>query len=98
MKCVLYVARYVQYIHVCVCVCVCQCVCCWGLRYHHSLSLLLPGLEHALRRVFACVNHCPHRVITAEVSSYIIEHHVYIDPYVVFTYISTLISINTYMF
>jgi hypothetical protein len=35
-------------------------------RYHHSLVLLLPALEHGLRRVFACVNHCPHRVLTAE--------------------------------
>ncbi|CAI8028647.1 Endoplasmic reticulum membrane-associated RNA degradation protein, partial [Geodia barretti] len=34
--------------------------------YHHSLVLLLPALEHGLRRVFACVNHCPHRVLTAE--------------------------------
>lgn len=28
--------------------------------------LLLPQLEHGLRRVFACVNNCPHRVLTAE--------------------------------
>lgn len=42
----------------------------FAFRYHHSLVLMLPGLEHGLRRVFACVNHCPHRAITAEVRIY----------------------------
>lgn len=35
-------------------------------QYTVCLALLLPALEHSLRRVFACVNDCPERVITAE--------------------------------
>ena len=55
--------RYaIHYTHTTV-VCMCVCLC----RYHHSLVLLMPGLEHSLRRVFACVNHCPQRALTAEV-------------------------------
>ena len=30
--------------------------------------LVLPALEHSMRRVFACVNGCPERAVTAEVS------------------------------
>ena len=44
---------------------VCLFVCLF--RYTVCLALLLPSLEHGLRRVFACVNDCPERVITAEV-------------------------------
>ncbi|XP_068730495.1 endoplasmic reticulum membrane-associated RNA degradation protein-like isoform X2 [Montipora capricornis] len=35
-------------------------------RFDLCIILLLPQLEHGLRRVFACVNNCPHRVLTAE--------------------------------
>lgn len=35
-------------------------------RFDLCVILLLPQLEHGLRRVFACVNNCPHRVLTAE--------------------------------
>lgn len=35
-------------------------------RFDLCVVLLLPQLEHGLRRVFACVNNCPHRVLTAE--------------------------------
>ncbi|XP_019627272.1 PREDICTED: endoplasmic reticulum membrane-associated RNA degradation protein-like [Branchiostoma belcheri] len=36
--------------------------------YGHCLLLLLPQLEHGLRRVFAVVNNCPQRMLTAESS------------------------------
>ena len=36
-------------------------------RFDRFLVLMLPALEHAVRRVFACVNGCPERSITAEV-------------------------------
>lgn len=35
-------------------------------RYGFCLTLLLPLLEHCLRRVFAAVNNCPERILTAE--------------------------------
>lgn len=35
-------------------------------RFDRFLVLMLPALEHAVRRVFACVNGCPERSITAE--------------------------------
>ena len=35
-------------------------------RFDLCVALLLPQLEHGLRRVFALVNNCPHRVLTAE--------------------------------
>ena len=35
-------------------------------RYDECVMLLLPQLEHALRRVFAAANSCPERVLTAE--------------------------------
>ena len=35
-------------------------------RFDLCVILLLPQLEHGLRRVFACVNNCPHRILTAE--------------------------------
>ena len=35
-------------------------------RFDLCIVLLLPQLEHGLRRVFACVNNCPHRALTAE--------------------------------
>ncbi|XP_078591362.1 endoplasmic reticulum membrane-associated RNA degradation protein-like [Branchiostoma floridae x Branchiostoma japonicum] len=37
-------------------------------RYGHCLLLLLPQLEHGLRRVFAVINNCPQRMLTAESS------------------------------
>ncbi|XP_064403083.1 endoplasmic reticulum membrane-associated RNA degradation protein-like isoform X1 [Halichondria panicea] len=37
-----------------------------GGRYAECLVLLLPSLEHGLRRVFAASNGCPHRALTAE--------------------------------
>jgi len=37
-------------------------------RFDLCIALLLPQLEHGLRRVFAFVNNCPHRVLTAESS------------------------------
>lgn len=36
-------------------------------RYGYSLALLLPLLEHCCRKIFATVNGCPERVLTAEV-------------------------------
>lgn len=38
-------------------------------RYGLCLTLLLPLLEHCLRRVFATVNECPERIMTAESSA-----------------------------
>jgi hypothetical protein len=38
--------------------------------------VILPEVEHGLRRIFAHVNNCPHRVLTAEVS-YCISLHSY---------------------
>ena len=35
-------------------------------RFDLCIVLLLPQLEHGLRRVFACVNKCPYRALTAE--------------------------------
>ncbi|XP_065919650.1 endoplasmic reticulum membrane-associated RNA degradation protein-like isoform X2 [Dysidea avara] len=35
-------------------------------QYHISTPLLLSEMEHSLRRVFVCVNKCPHRLLTAE--------------------------------
>ncbi|RDD47468.1 Endoplasmic reticulum membrane-associated RNA degradation protein [Trichoplax sp. H2] len=35
-------------------------------RYLDCLTLLLPQFEHSLRILFAGVNHCQHRIITAE--------------------------------
>lgn len=35
-------------------------------RFDLCIVLLLPQLEHGLRRVFACVNNCPSRALTAE--------------------------------
>lgn len=35
-------------------------------RFDFCIILLLPQLEHGLRRVFAIVNNCPHRALTAE--------------------------------
>ncbi len=37
-------------------------------RYGYFVSLVLPCLEHSLRRVFAHCNNCAERVLTAEVS------------------------------
>ncbi|KAK7103303.1 hypothetical protein V1264_018232 [Littorina saxatilis] len=39
-------------------------------RCGYCLALLLPLLEHCLRRVFATVNSCPERVLTAESSAF----------------------------
>ncbi|XP_025104495.1 LOW QUALITY PROTEIN: endoplasmic reticulum membrane-associated RNA degradation protein-like [Pomacea canaliculata] len=38
-------------------------------RYGYSLALLLPLLEHCCRKIFATVNGCPERVLTAESTS-----------------------------
>ncbi|XP_067682582.1 endoplasmic reticulum membrane-associated RNA degradation protein-like [Haliotis asinina] len=38
-------------------------------RYGPCLVLLLPQVEHSLRRVFAAVNGCPDRVLTAEATT-----------------------------
>ncbi|XP_065833363.1 endoplasmic reticulum membrane-associated RNA degradation protein-like isoform X2 [Oscarella lobularis] len=35
-----------------------------------SIALLLPQLEHCLRRLFAFVNNCPSRILTAEATSF----------------------------
>ncbi|XP_019853268.1 PREDICTED: endoplasmic reticulum membrane-associated RNA degradation protein-like isoform X2 [Amphimedon queenslandica] len=35
-------------------------------RYGHCLCLLLPALEHSLRRLYACCNGCHERILTAE--------------------------------
>ena len=43
-------------------------------RYGYFLCLILPCLENALRRVFACCNHCPQRILTAEVCYIILLH------------------------
>ena len=39
---------------------------CFEFRFGYTIVLLLPQLEQGLRRVFACVNNCPERVLTAE--------------------------------
>ncbi|KAL8598220.1 hypothetical protein ACOMHN_035170 [Nucella lapillus] len=38
--------------------------------YGYCLALLLPLLEHVVRRAFAAVNRCPHRVLTAQSSAF----------------------------
>ena len=37
-----------------------------GFRHGECMCLLLPQLEHGLRRVFAAANQCAERVVTAE--------------------------------
>ena len=41
-------------------------ICILPFRFDLCVMLLLPQLEHGLRRVFASINNCPHRVLTAE--------------------------------
>ena len=36
-------------------------------RYGLSMILLLPIFEHLLRKLFVVANHCPERLLTAEV-------------------------------
>ncbi|XP_071080762.1 endoplasmic reticulum membrane-associated RNA degradation protein-like [Haliotis cracherodii] len=50
-------------------------------RYGPSLVLLLPQVEHSLRRVFAAVNGCPHRVLTAEATTLYTTFDEILDKY-----------------
>ena len=34
-----------------------------------AVSLMLPQMEHMVRRIFAAVNECPDRILTAEVGT-----------------------------
>lgn len=38
-------------------------------RYGECVVILLPQLEHSLRRIYVTVNKCPQRLVTAQVSS-----------------------------
>lgn len=40
------------------------------IRYGQCIELFLPQLEHVLRQLFCDVNDCPHRIITAESTTF----------------------------
>ncbi|XP_046551807.1 endoplasmic reticulum membrane-associated RNA degradation protein-like [Haliotis rubra] len=50
-------------------------------RYGQSLVLLLPQVEHSLRRVFAAINGCPDRVLTAEATTLYTTFDEILDKY-----------------
>eukprot|EP00731_Ephydatia_muelleri_P027311 Em0019g184a len=50
-------------------------------RSGEALALLLPCMEHSLRRVFACVNGCPERAITAEATVLYTTFDEILSPY-----------------
>lgn len=45
----------------------------FSFRFGLSLILLLPLYEHLLRKLFVKANHCPERLLTAEVRLFLIK-------------------------
>ena len=62
------IAKTIRYSDYYICICIFKFMLILFLAFRHGdcIVLLLPQLEHGLRRLFALANNCPERVLTAE--------------------------------